>query len=451
MGNVGYQIFMGSFAKDFKDLEIKIPYLKELGISKLWATPWHPSPSKHGYDITNYYEIRSNYGTIDDFIHASKVLKENGIKLFMDLVICHTSNQHEWFKKSEECVYPYTNYYVWSKTELAAHELANNEDQSNSNLHKWGWSEKRQMFYYCPFDQCMPSLNLDCSELRDEIKSIVYYWSKLGVEGFRTDAILHSHASKHKSIAFWNWFRKVVKKCNPKSEIVGEAWTNAENASDWSNAVGSTFDFDTKYSIEWHTNNGELRGLPNRIKELNDKEKWCGSNHQPFLCNHDMDRIMFSLGNDENKMKLASGILLTTKGNPWIYYGDEVGTTGTKFRTDEDVRKDMEWSLVGDQRNDKNSIFNLYKNLIKVRNNSNALQYGNLAPHWSDSTNCAVYLRSFYDEKVYVVINGKDNSVPHIPHGDYKVLYSTDDYLNGNNIEYFGWGFKQGIHIVQLL
>lgn len=440
---VNYQIFMGKFCENFKDLTNKISYLKYLGINNIWITPYLESPSYHGYDTKDYYNIKSNYGTMEDFEECINHLKNSNIGIIMDLVLCHTSDKHEWFKKAEEGIYPYKNFYIWSdvKTELQGYQSCN--DQSTNQL-GWYWSDKANKYYRAEFGYNMPSLNLENPELRKEIKNIVRFWISKGVIGFRLDAVLHSHGNDiEASLRFWSWFRLVVLKINPNIQLIGECWTEENLVGRYAQAIGSCFQFSTKDSLIYGINNNCMREIPNWIKLNNNQSDFSNSMMGIFLCNHDTNRIASELNNNINKLIYSAAFLLTLKGIPYIYYGDEIGVDGVKWYGDEGVRTDIA------QYNHNFKLFNTYKDLIEIRNGSNALTYGDFIPMWSSNNNAAYFIRRFYNEEIHIIISGEKNVKINLQHGSFLVLYGSN---KGNVVDLCeNSNFNEGVTILKRL
>lgn len=174
-----YEIFIYSFADsdgdrigDFKGATEKLDYVRDLGFTGIWLMPIMPSPSYHKYDVSDYYDIDPQYGTLDDFKAFLARAHELDIKVTIDLVVNHTSNLHPWFQSSKTGAdSPYRDYYNW-------------QDKGGSGYEKIGDS-----YYECRFVSTMPDLNLDSDAVRSEISNIMKFWLEMGVDGFRLDAV----------------------------------------------------------------------------------------------------------------------------------------------------------------------------------------------------------------------------------------------------------------------
>lgn len=413
---IGYTIFTGRFAPTFKETAEKIPYLLDLGVNTVWMTPWVESTSYHGYDATSYYKVDPRFGTMEEFTEMMKEFNDAGIRVIMDLVLCHTSNEHPWFSTKPQF------YYV-------EHQVEKPKDDCLPDI-KFGacWHKKndeKDVWYRAPFWSGMPALNLDNKELREEIRSIVAFWLTKGVSGFRLDAVGHSHPDRAKSVEFWNWFRQEVRLLSPEAFLVGEAWEEHKEVARYSNALGSCFNFDTASAIIESVKTQKINQTVFNIKKINDDMKWARHYDSLFLSNHDQDRVGYHLDSLEKK-KVAASLLMTLKGIPFMYYGEELGWDTNMKPTDENVRQKMVWHRACLHQLDDNSLYNHYKNLIKVRKNSKALSHGNLIPIKMDNEKISAFCRSFYNEEVVVIINLGEEA--YIPWGvdKYKQLYQSD-------------------------
>ena len=192
---VAYQIYPKSFLDtngdgigDLRGIISKLDYLKELGIDIIWLSPIYKSPFvDQGYDISDYYAIAQEFGTMEEFDELLAEAKKRGMYIVMDLVVNHTSDEHEWFQKSRRRIAPYTDYYIWRK-EKPDGNLPNNWDSVFEGK-AWQWDELRQEYYLHLFAVKQPDLNMDNPLVRQEVKEILRFWLELGVDGFREDVI----------------------------------------------------------------------------------------------------------------------------------------------------------------------------------------------------------------------------------------------------------------------
>jgi len=435
---VFYEIFVRSFRDsdgdgigDFNGITEKLDYLQGLGIKGLWLMPINPSPSYHGYDVTDYYAVNSDYGTMDDLKRLLDEAHKRDIKIIMDLVLNHTSAQHPWFQSSLASEGEYRDWYVWSETDPG-------------NLGPWGakaWYPARNgQYYYAIFWDQMPDLNYNTPAVREESKKIASFWLEdVGIDGFRLDAVrylaedekLADASANHLFLEEWgNYYRSV----DPKTFTVGEAWTDNANVKKYvdSNAeLDSAFNFDLSDAILTALNESNNTGLRFILQTtVRDFPEQDNSN---FLTNHDMPRLMNQLSTDkEQKAKVAAGVLLTAPGIPFLYYGEEIGMSGTK--PDELIRTPMQWTSeegagftdgtpweainsdyttvnVAAQTGEASSILEHYRSLIQLRNEHPALRIGRTYVAESNSNKLVSYLRASREETVLVVINLDDAPV----------------------------------------
>jgi glycosidase len=434
---VFYEIFVRSFRDsdgdgigDFNGITEKLDYLQELGIRGLWLMPINPSPSYHGYDVTDYYAVNPDYGTMDDFKHLLEQAHKRDIKIIIDFVMNHTSSKHPWFQQALTPGSEYHDWYVWSETDPGT-------------LGPWGakawYRAANGQYYYAIFWDQMPDLNYNNPAVREEIKSTTSFWlEEVGIDGFRLDAVrymvegdqLADSKANHDFLEEWGSYYRDI---NPLAFSVGEAWTdnaNVKKYTDTNTELNSAFNFDLSDAMLKinESNTTSLRFvLQTTIRDFPEQD------NANFITNHDMPRVMNQLGTDkEQKAKLAAGILLTAPGIPFIYYGEEIGMTGTK--PDELIRTPMQWddtrgagftegtpwepinpdfsfTNVSDQSGDASSLLEHYRELIQLRNERSALRIGKTYVVESNSNKLLSYLRTGNDGSLLVVINIDDEPV----------------------------------------
>lgn len=336
-----YEVYFSSFCKDFKDLATKIPYFKELGVTTIWVTPVFPSPTEHGYDVINYFSIKESYGTMQDFDDFITKAHENGLEILLDLVLCHTSSEHELFKDS---IQGNNDCYFWSNHKV---------DDT------WKICNDTGRYYQAKWYYTMPQLNNQSKQVRDLIKDIIKFWLiDHDVDGFRLDAIKYASGDP---IEFWRWFCDEVYKLKPNAYLVGECWEEFEISNKYAIETGmKTFNFE---QAGWMKN----KVLHNsRYEVANDV-----NNSVIFLDNHDMTRLAVDCHFNEDKIKNLLKLMFTFRNNDiCIYYGTEIamgipnGHVRHGGHGDFFSRTKMNWQEVERQRQDKNSIFNYLKKLI---------------------------------------------------------------------------------------
>ncbi len=439
---VFYEIFVRSFYDsdgdgigDFNGITEKLDYLEGLGIRGIWLMPINPSPSYHGYDVTDYYAVNPDYGTLEDFKRLLEEAHKRDIKIIIDFVMNHSSTKHPWFQQALTPGSPYHDWYVWSETDPGT-------------LGPWGakawYRASNGLYYYAIFWDQMPDLNYENPAVREEFKKITSFWlEEVGIDGFRLDAVRYvvegdQLADSKANHAFLEEWGQYYRSLNPQAFTVGEAWTdngNVKKYTDTNRELDSAFNFDLSQAM-FKLNEGNTTSLrfvlQTTIRDFPDQD------NANFITNHDMPRVMNQLGADkEQRAKLAAGILLTAPGIPFIYYGEEIGMSGTK--PDELIRTPMQWDNstgagftsgkpwqavnadyttvnVTSQTGASNSLLEHYRALIELRDAHSALRVGKTYVAESNSNKILAYLRASSDETLLVLINIDDE-----PLSDYKL------------------------------
>lgn len=360
---VGYQIYPRSFQDsnhdgigDLNGIREKLAYLKELGIDFIWINPVNESPNvDNGYDISDYQAILTDFGTMAQFDSLLLEAHELGIKVIMDLVINHTSDQHYWFKEAKKGKSnPYRDYYIWKDGKENA---APSDWQSIFGGSVWEYDENSGQYYFHTFAKEQPDLNWENPHLREELYKMVSWWLTKGVDGFRIDAISHIKKAdfdlpntKDPKQPFKR-FQNVhgigahlieLKKVFDQFGIltVGEAsGVTAAEATTW---VGKGGYFDMIFSFDHiHLWEEEKKGvdIPQFTAAL---AQWqealddgCGWNAL-YLENHDVPRSISTLGSDTPGLRVKSGkalalMYLFLQGTPFIYQGQEIGMVNMPF------------------------------------------------------------------------------------------------------------------------
>lgn len=389
-----YEIFVRSFQDsngdgvgDFRGLTARLPYLEELGITGIWLMPIHPSPSDHGYDVTDYRGVNPQYGTKADFEQFLAAAQSRGIKVILDFVMNHSSSQHAWFVQSAANNPTYRNFYRWSTTNPGI-------------TGPWGqqvWHSRNNAFYYGLFVSGMPDINYDHAPAKDSIFAAARYWLQdVGVDGFRLDAVLYldedgnTLSNTPGTFQLLQEFKAETASANPKSFLVGEAWTQSSIVRNYviNNRLDYAFEFDLAGAMLNAVNTRSAGGLAshlNTITSLYGPGKW-GS----FLTNHDQDRVFDVLGGDVNKLKTASRLLLTVPGVPYLYYGEEIGSSGTK--PDPNIRRQIDWNVVDAQRANSTSLWSTYRDMISIRHKDSFYREGDYTAHASGALLSQIYV-----------------------------------------------------------
>lgn len=446
---VFYEVFVRSFADsngdgigDFKGLTRKLDYLNDgnpdtdsdLGIGGIWLMPINPSPSYHGYDVTDYREINPDYGTLDDFREFLNEAHKRGIKVIMDLVVNHTSKEHPWFKDAAaDKSSSYRDWYIWAEDSGRATSGSSAAGSGNP------WHSVRGDHYLGIFWEGMPDLNFDNPDVRKEMTETGQFWLEQGVDGFRLDAAKHiyedlqtdkSQATTDKNVAWWQEFRSGLKEVKPDAYLVGEVWdpSAALIASYLEGALDSGFNFSLAETILSSVKNEKDANIPftlERSYKLYGEKSGGNFVDATFLTNHDQNRVMTQLEGDLPHAKMAASVLLTLPGNPFIYYGEEIGMYGAK--PDELIREPMRWTQddtegqttweiaknnagkkglsVKEQTGDPASLLSHYRKLIQIRNEIPALKDGAIQEYETDQSGITAFVRVTEDQAVLVVHN----------------------------------------------
>ena len=415
---VYYEIFVRSWYDtdgdgigDLNGVTAKLDYLKSLGVGGIWLMPINPSPSYHGYDITDYRAINPQYGTMADFERLLREAHKRGIKVIMDLVINHTSNESPWFKAARDPHGRYRDWYTWAtpKTDLKA--------ISATGGFAWHPLPGGQ-HYLGVFADVMPDLNYDDPAVRREMIDIGRFWLAKGVDGFRLDAAQHvyldfdtdwgSASVLEKNLDWWRAFDRGIKAANPRAWLVGEVWQqHLADLAPWMGVLDATFDFPLAARLIESAKTETDRDIGATLARIDAAYRAAAHGRfddAPLLSNHDTERVMSQLDGNPDHMRVAAAMLLTLPGHPFIYYGEELGMRGKK--PDPHLREPMRWYRAGKgpgettwegwsagddpdvsveaEENDPASLLEWYRMLIGWRRDIPALRDGTLHD-WRDA------------------------------------------------------------------
>lgn len=372
---VFYQIWPRSFADgngdgigDLKGIYDKLEYIKDLGADAIWFSPLYVSPQKdYGYDIADYYNIAPEYGTIDDFKKVLDKAHNLGIKVIMDLVINHTSNQHKWFLESRKGGddNPYKDYYIWRKGKGKDGKRFPNNWNSTFPGDGWQYDEVRKEFYLHLFAVEQPDLNMDNPKVRQEVKNIMRFYLEMGVDGFREDVItfiskkeglpngfplptargLEHYVNGPNIHKYLSEFKEVLDEYG--AVTVGEApLVTTKSALTYVNEKDKQLDMMFHFEhmaadaflISWF----RLPFSLVKLKKVFDRwqtrlygKAW----NALFLENHDQPRIISRYGSEafrEESGKALACMYLCQSGTPFIYQGQEIGMTNYPFKEMDD-------------------------------------------------------------------------------------------------------------------
>ncbi|MGA2728864.1 MAG: alpha-amylase family protein [Terracidiphilus sp.] len=376
----------GDGVGDFKGLVRRLDYLQGMGITAVWLMPFQPSPCRDdGYDIADYYNVDPRYGTLGDFVEFTHGCKQRGIRVLIDLVVNHTSNEHPWFRAAcRDSKSSYRDWYVWS----AKKPKGANVGMVFPGVQKstWTWAKNARAYYFHRFYDFQPDLNTAHPEVQAEILKIMGFWLQLGVDGFRMDAvpfvIAKKGADQVRSVEHYDMLRSFSEFLTwRKNEaiILGEANIVPKNDLEYFGAFGERlqmmFNFDVNQHLFYAMASGDTRPL---IKALeNTKPRPATAQWGQFLRNHDeLDlgrltqsqrqavfaefgpeksmqlygrgirrRLAPMLHGDRRRLELAYSLIMTLPGTPVLRYGDEIGM-GDDLRLPERncARTPMQWS-----------------------------------------------------------------------------------------------------------
>ncbi len=435
-----YEIFVRSFYDsngdgigDLNGLTQKLDYINDgdprstsdLGARCVWLMPVMESPSYHGYDATNYYKVEPDYGTNDDFKRFVAEAHKRGIKVLIDMVLNHMSNEHPYFQAAlRDTASPYRSWFVFSSTDQGKGIWGNQV---------WHKSPVRDEYYYGIFWHGMPDLNYKTAAVRDEAKKVARFWLQdMGVDGFRLDAIpflveedgiFAGAPGTHDVLREYSAY---VRQIAPGAWTVGEVWDSTGTMlTYYPDQLDAHFAFEASDAIVNALRSGNGSTILDKYLRL--QRALPAYRYAPFLRNHDQTRTMTELKGDVAKAKVAATLLLTLPGLPFVYYGEEIGMTGDK--PDERLRTPMHWTThapsagftsakpwealqpdsltanVDAERRDPGSLFNLYRRLIHLRADNPALADGELFPLTSGSDAVVSYVRRCGGRAVLVVAN----------------------------------------------
>jgi glycosidase len=416
---------------DFQGIIQQLDYLNDgdpetttdLGIGGIWLMPINPSPSYHGYDVTDYYAVNPDYGTMEDFKQFLEEAEKRGIKVIIDLVLNHTSTEHPWFQAAADPASPFHTWYVWSET--------NPQTPGPWFQNAWHLNSTNGLYYYGVFWGGMPDLNYDNPAVSAEMMNVSKFWlEEVGVDGFRVDAARYLFADgavQQDTASTIQWFedwRDFYKDIDPEAFTVGEVWTDLQVTAKYGDGMDSLFMFDLAEDIK----GGIYTPDPSRIIQsyLDTLGYFPEMNFSSFLSNHDQQRVMDLYNENVDKAKLAAFVYLTGPGIPFIYYGEEIGMIGDK--PDEKIRTPMQWHgdvgggftdlspwqplnsnfadfNVALQEGDPDSLLNHYRALAQLRNQYPALRTGDYLPFTSSCRQVYPILRVEGDQALLLIAN----------------------------------------------
>ncbi|MFY9744199.1 MAG: alpha-glucosidase [Candidatus Sulfotelmatobacter sp.] len=474
---VFYEIYPRSFADsngdgigDLNGITSKLDYLKDLGVDAIWITPCFPSPQvDFGYDVSDYLNIDPMYGTLADFDKLAREANKRNIRIILDFVVNHTSDQHPWFldsKSSRTSVH--RDWYIWRDGKGPGQPP--NNWVSTFGGSAWKFDPTTDQYYYHFFYPQQPDLNWRNPAVKDAMFDVTRFWYKRGVAGFRLDAVdalfedpnlRNNPILKPGKNAFGDPFEQ--NKYNTKLPEVHEALRGLRTIADQYNAVliGETWTADIAELNQYYGNGNELQ-LPmdflftmvnklspaefrKQIAEINSASGWPTF----VISNHDIARSYDRYGDGKHNdqiAKLMAALYLTLRGTPIMYYGEEIGMKTTPPTRKEDVkdpigrtgwpkekgrdgeRTPLQWNSsenagfttgkpwlpvpptykthnVAVESKNPDSILEFYKRVLQLRHSNSALLHGNYTPINEDDPSVLSYLRLYRNQGVVVVLN----------------------------------------------
>ncbi|WP_180536314.1 glycoside hydrolase family 13 protein [Staphylococcus haemolyticus] len=448
---VAYQVYPRSFNDtnndgigDLPGVIEKLDYLKDLGIDVIWLSPMYKSPNDdNGYDISDYQDIMDEFGTMEDFDRLLKGVHDRGMKLILDLVVNHTSDEHPWFiesKSSKEN--PKRDWYIWADPKDDGSEPNNWESIFNGST--WQFDETTNQYYFHLFSKKQPDLNWDNQEVRESVFNMMNWWFEKGIDGFRVDAITHIKKTfeagdlpvpegKKYAPAFdvdmnqpgiHNWLQEMKDESLSQYDImtVGEAnGVNPDNAEEWVGEDKGKFNmiFQFEHLGLWSTGDSQFdvksyKEVLNRWQKRLEGIGW----NALFIENHDQPRRVSTWGNDKDywfeSATSHAVVYFLQQGTPFIYQGQEIGMTNYPFESIEtfnDVAVRNEYKIVKEQGGDVDQLLDKYR--MENRDNSRTPM------QWNDSTN-----GGFTEEKPWFPVNPnyRDINVAHQLEDEHSVL-----------------------------
>ena len=369
---------------DFRGLAQKIDYLAELGVTAIWLMPFFPSPLRDdGYDIADYRTVHPSYGTLDDFKAFLEIAHAREIRVIIELVLNHTSDQHPWFQESRSSRdNPRRDWYVWSDTDTRYHGAR--IIFIDTELSNWAWDPVSKQYYWHRFFSHQPDLNYDNPAVREEMWSVVKFWLDMGVDGFRLDAVPYLVEREGTNCENLPETHQIIRDLRARIDREYPGRMLLAEANQWPADLGPYFGNGDEFNMAFHfplmprmfmglklEDRKPITEILQQTPVIPDNCQWC-----LFLRNHDeltlemvtdterdymydeyaknksmrlnlgiRRRLAPLLDNDRRRIELMNGLLMSLPGTPIIYYGDEIGMGDNVNLGDRNgVRTPMQWS-----------------------------------------------------------------------------------------------------------
>ena len=521
-----YQIYPRSFKDtsgngvgDLRGIIQKLDYIKSLGVTMVWLNPIYESPNDdNGYDISDYCAIMKEFGTMEDFDELLEGLHKRGMKFIMDVVVNHSSDEHEWFQQSRSSRdNPYRDYYHWWPAEKGKPNHRWSFFDENSDA--WKYDEQTDSYYLHYFSQKQPDLNWENPKVRQEVYDIMKFWAEKGVDGFRLDAFQYVS----KDITFPPFpegydvdvpsvieYHGMGPHIHSYLKEMNEQVLSKYDVFAVSEGVGSTLqdahdlvDKDRKeLQMAYHFEATDMVTTLEKCTLAQFKKsftKWDKSFAENgwiaiYLSNHDQSRFINRYGSDkpafkDYSAKLLNTFILSMRGTPFMYYGDELGMTNigfTKIEQYKDIaaingykkaasdgedldhylkklnllsrdngRTPMQWDTsnnagfssetpwlpvhenhttvnVANQQNDQNSVLNHFKKMVTFRKDNLLLVYGNYKIIQEEHQTIYAYSRTLDDEQMTILLNFSESessiSLPNFDHSKEVLINNYNEF-----------------------
>lgn len=416
---VFYEVFVRSFADsngngigDLNGLTAHLDALNDgdagtgndLEVDALWLMPINPSPSYHGYDVTDYRDVNPAYGTLADLDALVAAAHLRGVKIILDMVLNHSARAHPWFINSQTGdTAQYRNWYVWRPDDPGWRQPFGSGRT---------WFSLNGAYYYGVFGSGMPDLNLTNPDVESELVDTMKFWLARGIDGFRLDAVRYyvetpADAGQQDQPQTHDFLKRIRAKLQadyPDALLVAEAWAPIEIAETYygnGDEVQLGFSFDLADAIKTSVAAGDAQGILSTLARLDaalaGKDRGYDA---PFLSNHDQVRVMRALAADAPAARVSAALLFALPGTPFIYYGEELGMQGGAASDDRSKRTPYRWNAdagwgftsgspwymnpegedagvdLASEQADPGSLWTLYKTLIALRHAQTPLSKG---------------------------------------------------------------------------
>lgn len=470
--SVFYEIYMPSFKDgnndgigDFKGITSKLEYLSDLGIKGIWLTPFYPSPKvDNGYDISDYYNIDKDYGTLDDFNKFLNKAHSLGIKVIIDIVLNHTSSEHPWFKESRQSKdNEKRDFYIWKK------EKPNNWE-SFFGGEAWEYDNLTEEYYYHAFAKEQVDLNWSNPKVYDAMKEVLKYWINLGVDGFRFDVInfltikndltqdnpydekgeqIHKYDKDQEGVIdIIKTLAKDIRNIREDVFLVGEV--GSEDLNELKDYCGKDL-LDVVFNFNLGSiNEFSAEKIYKEIKNMNDNYD---SYQIPtiFFNSHDMGRSIsrFNVnGHNEGIEKAMAALLLTSYGIPFMYFGEEIGMKDLvcfDIKKIKDIQGITKYNLeIANGKSEKEALISANKS---SRDKSRSpMQWDNSEFYGFSNTKSWINIEDKRDDESVEKLIKKDNSLINLYKKLIKIRYNNQVLLYG---KYEKLSFENDVLIMQ--